>query len=129
MKAQDLKKSFHKRSPKFLPESFLIDKNKVRKILDSVRSEVSGKQKGERTKEKESSEDFIKTQREIFAGVLFSQNKDTVTGKKAMEKMVKTIKEWNTAYEPEERDYKKLSEELLNFLKRENIIMLPEKGQ
>jgi len=59
MKAQDLKKSFHKRSPKFLPESFLIDKNKVRKILDSVRSEVSGKQKGERTKEKESSEDFI----------------------------------------------------------------------
>jgi len=129
MKAQDLKKSFHKRSPKFLPESFLIDKNKVRKILDSLRSEVSRKQTGERTKEKEASEDFIKTQREIFAGVLFSQDKDTLTGKKAMEKMVKTIKEWNTAYDPEERDYKKLSEELLNFLKRENIIMIPEKGQ
>jgi hypothetical protein len=122
MNFEDLKEAFHKRVPKCFPESFLIEKDKIVKLLDTIRSEVPQKYSDKIDEQPEEAVNLISTQREILYQALLSRNKTSITKEEAIKGMAKIIKTWNTTYHPTTSDYKKLAEQIFNFLQKENVI-------
>ena len=122
MNFEDLKEAFHKRVPKCFPESFLIEKDKIVKLLDTIRSEVPQTDSDDFEKQPEEYRSLT-NQREILYQTLLSRNKSNITREEAIKGMAKLIKSWNTTYHPTNSDYNKLSEQIISFLQKENVIV------
>ena len=122
MKADELKKSFHKRSPEFLTNSFLIGRKEVAKILDEVRLGDTGKEKQELITD---SKNLISFQQEILCEILLAKSKAVLTEEDVQNEMIELIDKWHSG--EKSKDYKILAGDIIDFLKKEKIIILKKK--
>jgi len=120
MNRDDLKNDFHKRVPKYLPETFFLDPSRVINILEILRNEGNKKIEGKENIDKET---LLKKEKEALFQILLSKSKEKPLKDETINEIVHIIKEWNTSYHPTNSDYKRLAENIFNLFEKETIIL------
>lgn len=121
MNPGELKDAFQSRLPKYLPETFLLEKNSVLDILNKVRTGEKKEKKPE--EEITGQKDIIKRQKEVLYRAFLGGKEPRFTRKETKKRLVNIIKEWHTLYHPTDSDYKNLAEQILTELEKKNLIL------
>jgi hypothetical protein len=122
MNRDDLKNAFNKRLPKYLPETFFIERSKVINILETLRNQ-GFKKENEEVKENIDGENIFKKEKDTLFEILLLKSKEKPLKDQTINEMIEIIKEWNTSYHPTNSDYKRLAENIFNLFEKETILL------